>query len=145
MGAEIGQGREWNCTGEIEWWLLQYPHHAQVQLMVKELNHLYKTTKSLWEDFNHSGFEWIDFADHSNSVISYLRKAGPSTVLCVHNFTPNYYPHYHIKLGHCTEIVEIFNSDDVKYGGSGKINKTAHIDHGIHITLAPLATMIFEF
>jgi len=145
MGGEIGQGREWNCKAEIEWWLLQYPPHAQVQLMVKELNHLYKKTKSLWEiDFHYTGFEWIDFADQNNSVISYLRKGSQDTVLCVHNFTPTFYPHYHIKLNNCRQVVEIFNSDEMKYGGSGKLNPDVHVSHGITISLAPLATMIFQ-
>ena len=43
--------------------------------MVKELNHLYHEHRALWErDFDYTGFEWVDFSDRKNSVISYLRK-----------------------------------------------------------------------
>lgn len=151
MGGEIGQWNEWNCTGEIEWFLLQHTTHAGVQTMVKELNRLYLDNSCLWEhDFDHTGFEWIDFSDVNNSVISYLRK-GLEKFLCVHNFTPIHYPQYSLHIEGITGAEEVFNSDAEKYGGSGKVNPSIRIERepsgnssGISFQLSPLATMIFR-
>lgn len=152
MGNEIGQWNEWSSTGQIEWFLLQFPTHHGIQTMVKEINHLYLNSPSLWEkDFDYSGFEWVDFNDHQNSVISYLRKSSHETLFCVHNFTPNYYPDYIHSIENISSIEEIFNTDDVKYGGTGKLNPHPHIikdERGqptaLKLHLAPLATMIFR-
>jgi alpha-1,4-glucan:alpha-1,4-glucan 6-glycosyltransferase len=99
MGGEIGQWNEWNCKSEIEWSLLQFPTHQGVQLMLKEINHLYLQNSCLWEhDFDYTGFEWVDFSDQQNSVISYLRKGSEGRFLCIHNFTPAYYQEYFVSL-----------------------------------------------
>ncbi len=152
MGQEIAQWNEWWCKEEVHWHLLQYPSHKGIQIMVKELNHLYLNQKPLWEkDFDYQGFEWVDFSDNENSVISYRRK-GQSDVqlLCVHHFTPSYFPSYFLHLPRVISVKEIFNSDDLKYGGSGKINaqvkliKEGEETKGIDIVMPPLATMIFE-
>jgi 1,4-alpha-glucan branching enzyme len=152
MGAEIGQWDEWNCKGEVPWNLLQHSTHQGVQTMVKELNHLYMRSPCLWErDFDYTGFQWVNFADEYNSVICYFRVGGNERFLCVHSFTPTYYPDYYVHLGGFTTIEEVFNSDAEKYGGSGKINDSPQIiqgsqgcPEGIKVHLAPLATMIFK-
>lgn len=152
MGGEIGQWNEWNCKREIEWFLLQYPFHSGLQTMVKDINHFYLNHSSFWEkDFDHTGFEWVDFGDRQNSVISYLRKGSNGIFLCVHNFTPTYHGDYHINLHNLSHIQEVFNTDAEKYGGSGKSNTQPWIHrdhnglaHGLTVQLAPLATMIFK-
>lgn len=152
MGGEIGQWNEWACTGEIEWFLLKYPTHHGLQTMVKDINHFYLRNACLWErDFNYTGFEWVDFNDRKNSVIMYLRKSSNEILLCVHNFSPNYFPDYIIHLKNVAAIKEVFNTDETKYGGTGKCNPNPEIlidPHGLvcalKVHLAPLATMIFS-
>lgn len=152
MGGEIGQWNEWNCKHEIEWFLLQFSTHQGVQNMVKELNHFYLQNNGLWErDYDHTGFEWVNFSDEKNSVICYLRKGSQGCLLCVHNFTPTYHEEYVVPLKGVASIEESFNSDQEGYGGSGKVNLRLHIDcdanhHavGVKIKMAPLATMIFK-
>lgn len=146
MGGEIGQWNEWYCKGEIEWFLLQFPVHHGLQTMVKELNHFYLSNSPLWErDFDYTGFEWVDFSDESNCVISYLRKGSHGQFLCVHNFTPNYVYDYYVRLRNASYVEEVFNTDAEKYGGSGKINHLPKLSYdGLRIELAPLATMIFK-
>ncbi|MEI8365495.1 MAG: 1,4-alpha-glucan branching protein GlgB [Parachlamydiaceae bacterium] len=152
MGGEIGQWNEWNCKGEIEWSLLDFDTHRGVQTMVKELNHLYLKNRCLWEnDFDHTGFEWVNFSDVNNSVISYIRKGSTGQFLCIHNFTPTYFPEYFVHLCQFGTVQEVFNSDEDKYGGSGKINHEVHVHRrpdgdiaGLMIHLSPLATMIFK-
>lgn len=151
MGAEIAQWNEWYAKGEIEWGLLQFPQHQGISLMVREINHFYQAHDALWErDFDYTGFEWVDFSDETNSVISYLRKSSKEILLCVHNFTPSYYHDYFVNLKNVKLIEEVFNTDDVRYGGSGKLNASPHIIFygkqaaGLTIQLAPLSTMIFK-
>lgn len=152
MGGEIGQWNEWNCQSQVEWLLLQYPTHQGIQNLVKDINHFYLSHDALWKrDRDYTGFEWVDFHDHKNSVISYLRKCEGQTLLCVHNFTPTYHSTYNIHLRNVRSIEEKFNSDAVSYGGSGKLNYSPRILHShdgigyaIDLQVAPLATMIFE-
>jgi 1,4-alpha-glucan branching enzyme len=146
MGVELGQWAEWNCKEEIAWNLLQYDRHQQLQQAIGALNRFYHATAALWEkDFDSSGFEWIDASDEQNSVISYLRKGVKQIVVCVHNFSPNYFSNYFIQLSSIRTIKEVMNTDREEFGGSGKINpKIEIVQKGFTIQLAPLATMIFE-
>jgi 1,4-alpha-glucan branching enzyme len=146
MGVELGQWSEWKCKEEIAWNLLQYDRHRQLQGTIGALNHFYHANAALWEkDFDSSGFEWIDSGDAQNSVISYLRKGVKQMVVCVHNFSPNYYSNYFIHLTSIRSIKEVMNTDREEFGGSGKINpKIEKMQNGFSIQLAPLATMIFE-
>ncbi|MDE3045733.1 MAG: 1,4-alpha-glucan branching protein GlgB [Verrucomicrobiota bacterium] len=146
MGGEIGQWSEWDCKAELEWYLLQYPLHQGLFNFVKELNHFYKRHPVLWQrDFDWEGYEWIDFADAENCIISYLRKGTGVQLAFVHNFTPEYRENYRIPLAKIQAIQEVFNSDAERFGGSDKLNKTVGFDEtGFTIQLAPLATMIFQ-
>ena len=154
MGAEIGVWDEWCCSYQLPWELLSYPQHAQLQRCVRDLNRFYKSHDPLYaDDASFAGFEWVDFSDRGNSIISYIRKTpGTSRALfCIHNFTPNYFENYDVPLKHVQSLQELFNTDDLVYGGSGKTKRSAvcHKDmHGNYcgatISLAPLATTIFE-
>ncbi|MCB1181018.1 MAG: 1,4-alpha-glucan branching protein GlgB [Chlamydiia bacterium] len=152
MGGEIGQWNEWHCKEESHWHLLQYPNHRGIQILVKDLNHFYQEHGELWErDFDFNGFEWVDFSDQDNSVISYRRKGEGGELLCVHNFTPTTHSDYVIRLQNLKSIQEIFNSDDPKYGGSGQKNREVECLKGekgnvigCRLILAPLATQIFR-
>ncbi len=147
MGGEFGQWNEWWCKEEIHWHLLQYPSHSGIQRLVKEINHFYLKHSPLWEkDFDFTGFEWVDFSDVENSVISYRRKSSADyELLCVHNFTPTFHQDYFLRLPNLKSIKEIFNSDEERYGGSGKTSHalTLH-EGGVNLSLSPLATQILE-
>jgi 1,4-alpha-glucan branching enzyme len=154
MGGEIGQWDEWWSGGEIQWFLLQYPSHQGIQNFIRDLNHFYLQHDALYaEDTSFLGFEWVDFSDAANSVLCYLRKVpnSPRALLCVHNFTPAYFDHYTIPLKHVRHLREVMNSDDTKYGGSGKIHGIAICHHdesgsycNAQISLPPLSTTIYD-
>lgn len=152
MGGEFGQWNEWSSKNELDWQLLDFIPHQDLQRMVKELNRFYLASSPLWErDFHHTGFEWVDFADSQNSIISYLRKGAHGILLCVHNFTPTFYPDYYISLRNIANIQEVFSSDAERFGGTGKLNPNPYVQRndqghavGLHIQMAPLATMIFK-
>jgi 1,4-alpha-glucan branching enzyme len=146
MGGELGQWGEWNSEGQIDWFLLQYPLHEGLHQMVRDLNGFADEHRALWQyDFSWEGFEWIDFSDADQSIVSYQRKAPDSHLVCIHNFTPEVHREYGIKLANVRKIKEVFNTDALQYGGSNQRNDAIAIapDH-FRITLAPLATLIFE-
>ncbi|MCI0382261.1 MAG: 1,4-alpha-glucan branching protein GlgB [Chlamydiae bacterium] len=151
MGGEFGEWNEWNCKEELPWHLCQFERHKQLKKCIRDLNHFYLDHPAFWQiDFESRSFEWIDFSDNQNSVISYLRKGESQILICIHHFTSVYLPSYKIYLNHVKMVREIFNTDREEYGGSGKINTQVKIlksekrAEGFEIQLSPLATLIFE-
>lgn len=146
MGGELGQWREWDCKGEISWDLLKYPMHKGLSDCVKDLNHLYQKSQSLWsDDFSWEGYEWVDFSDADRSITSYLRKGGNTILLFVHNFTPEYRENYRLPLKNKKSLREVFNTDAAIYGGSGKCNLPVNIEaESVTLSLPPLGTIVFE-
>jgi 1,4-alpha-glucan branching enzyme len=122
MGGELGQNDEWRFDGSVDWHLAQYPEHAGVQTLVRDLNHLYRERPALWQrDFDWTGFRWIDPDDVDSSVLSFIRipdDDGPP-VVCVANLTPVVREAYRVGLPRSGRWAEILNTDDPRYGGSG--------------------------
>lgn len=156
MGGEFGQWREWVHEESLEWHVLQYPSHQEIQRWVKDLNHLYRIESALYElDFRQEGFEWMDFHDWEGSIVSFLRR-GKSTkdiFLVVCNFTP--VPRYNYRMGIPRGGFwrEVLNSDAMIYGGSGYGNfggmeATSVPSHGRHhslsLTLPPLGVLFLK-
>ena len=128
MGSEIGQFKEWNYKEGIEFFLTQYPLHKKLGTMVKELNFLYKSTPALYEiEDSWDGFEWLAADDADRNFLAYQRKdrAG-NTVVVMINFSGSDYKDYKLGLPKGSYKV-IFNSDAVRFGGSGMIRK--HVFH----------------
>ncbi len=156
MGGEFGQHTEWNFEGSLDWYILEYEFHKGTQNLVRDLNILYKKYPALHEkQFEHDGFEWIAYDDHENSVLSYIRKGKSleNLLITVCNMTPIPRENYRIGLPRKGKLIQVFNSDYKKYGGSGISNKkTIKIeqlnwnsrDHSCEITVPPLATVIFK-
>jgi 1,4-alpha-glucan branching enzyme len=128
MGGELGQWREWDESGELDWHLLSDPDHAGLQRLVKDLNHAYRAHPALHRaDHDPSGFHWIDANDISQSVISYLRFGDPGQrhrdyVVCIANLTPVPRDNYRIGVPSGARHREILNTDASFYGGSGMGN-----------------------
>lgn len=124
MGGEIGQFREWDYEGEIEWFLLEYESHAKFQRYVAKLNHFYLSQPALWQiEDSWDGFRWIEADDKDQSIISYRRidKKGKELLVLI-NFTPVVYENFLLGTDVSGTYEEIFNSDDARFGGSGVIN-----------------------
>jgi 1,4-alpha-glucan branching enzyme len=127
MGGEFGQRREWTHEDGLEWWVLQHPEHAGVQRWVADLNALYRAEPALYQvDFDRSGFEWVDFRDAEQSVLTFLRQPrdGPP-VLAVCNFTPVPRRNYVVGVPHGGPWHELLKSDAQAYGGSGVVASAA--------------------
>ncbi len=156
MGSEIGQTAEWNSENQLEWWLLDHEIHRQFQRYCAALNELYRNEPALYEvDFQGSGFEWIDFHDAENSIISFVRRAKrrEDYVVFVCNFTPTPHASYRIGLPEAGLHREIFNSDAEIFGGSnmgngGYVNTEATPSHGrsasARLTIPPLGVIALK-
>jgi len=125
MGSEFGQSAEWNFEGSLDWHLLQFGYHSGVKNLISGLNTLYKTYPALHEkQFSPEGFEWINYSDHQNAVMSYIRKGNnpKEDVIVVCNFTPVVRGDYRIGLPKKGKLTQIFNTDETAFGGSGVTN-----------------------
>ena len=155
MGGEFAQGREWNHDQSLDWHLLDYPPHRQMQQWVRDLNRLYRDEPALHAtDSNAEGFEWVDTGDSANSVISFLRRGGGgATILVACNFTPVPRHNYRVGVPGGGLWREILNSDAASYGGSGQGNlggldaapiPSAGRHHSLNATLPPLGIVVFR-
>jgi 1,4-alpha-glucan branching enzyme len=157
MGSEFGQSAEWNFEGSLDWYLLQFGYHEGIKKVITDLNALYKSKPALHEkQFSPEGFEWINYSDHQNAVMSYIRKGNnpKEDLVVVCNFTPVVHEQYRIGLPKKGKLTQIFNSDETQYGGSGITNpKTVKIesepwngkDLSAVLILPPLSVIVFKF
>jgi 1,4-alpha-glucan branching enzyme len=154
MGSELASYQEWNHDRSLDWHLLEHEVHKGVQNLVRDLNALYRRTPALYEvDFDASGFEWINWDDRDNSVLSWIRrdKSG-GYVICVTNFTPVVRYDYQVGVPEQGRFIEIMNTDSERYAGSGVGNDvlTTSDDashgrpHSLRVTIPPLATLILQ-
>ncbi len=149
MGGEIAQFKEWNCAGELDWHLLEKPFHMAMQVYVREMNRFYLSRPALWElDFKSDGFEWIDFTDNQNCVISYWRKGREDRLICVHNFMPQVMERYWLPVKAVVSVRVVFNTDLKKYGKAGLETDILEQEElradGFSLRVPPLATVILE-
>ena len=124
MGSEIAQFGEWDHEGEVEWFLLDYESHQRHQLYIASLNSFYLSHGELWQrDGGWDGFRLIDADDSERSIISFRRisESGQELIIAL-NMTEKTYPDYFLPVPEDGYYEEVFNSDDVRYGGSGVTN-----------------------
>ena len=124
MGTEFAQFREWDYENQLEWFMLDFPRHKQMQSFVAELNNFYLESKALWEiDTSWDGYEWIEANDADNNVIAYKRKAIDGTELVVVvNFSPISHTSYSLNVGESGSYEEALSSDKEIFGGRGMTN-----------------------
>ncbi len=149
MGQEFAQRREWSESRALDWDLCDAPAHAGVRNLVRDLNRIYREKPALHaRDCEGEGFEWLIGDDSGNSVFAWLRKApGSPSVAVIANMTPCEHVRYEVPLPHDGFWREVLNSDSPYYGGSGVGNLgRVEAKGGVaHVTLPPLATIMFEY
>jgi len=155
MGGEFGQSNEWNHDTQLDWELLKLPRHDGLRRLVQHLNYTYKNESALWQlDDAYDGFDWIDFHDAENSVVSFLRKSSDGNLIAfVVNATPVVRYNYRLGVPEPGFYREIINTDGETYGGSnvgnlGGVHSEAREwmgrEHSILIHLPPLATVALK-
>ena len=156
MGGEIGQWNEWNAHAQVEWVLLYFDSHKQIQQYVKELNRVYLAEPALYQvDFGWEGFQWIDFHDVDNSIVTFLRRSRDPNdlVVVIANFTPVPREGYRVGVPKSGFYKEILNSDAAYFGGSNMGNRGGLPSdeqpwqgqpYSILVTVPPLAIAYFK-
>ncbi len=123
MGQDFAQLREWSEERELDWYLLEEKEHQAIQNWYRDLLHLYRSHKALYEmDQSWEGFEWINADDAYRSIFSFMRhsKGSKRNLLFVCNFTPMERLDYRVGVPRKKQYKLILNSDDVQYGGKGE-------------------------
>lgn len=154
MGCEFGQTSEWNVNNSLHWELLESPSHSGMKEFVSSLNQVYQNEETLFElNYKPEGYEWIDYSDSENTVLSFMRKSNDSYVVVVLNFSPVVRNDYRVGVPEGVTYCEIMNSDLSRYGGSNVMNNAEinaeHIsshgrEYSINLILPPLAGIILK-
>ncbi|MCM8533977.1 MAG: 1,4-alpha-glucan branching protein GlgB [Lentisphaeraceae bacterium] len=156
MGGEIAQWREWDSDSSLDWPTLSDPNHKGVQTLISKLNKVYKENPCLWEnDHEYSSFEWVDFQDAEQSIVSFVRYNSDKSdsLLCVCNLTPVIRENYKIGVPEKGNWEIIMNSDSHEFNGSDYLKDSSfgtfdEHNHGreqsISISLPPLAVIYLK-
>ena len=157
MGQDFAQLREWSEERELDWYLLAEEEHRQMQAFTRDLLHLYKKNKALYEcDVMPEGFEWINADDRERSIFSFIRhsKDDKKNLLFVCNFTPVARPDYRVGVSRRKQLRLVLNSDEKQYGGTGaerpviykpKKQECDGRPYSIGYDLPPYGVAVFEF
>jgi 1,4-alpha-glucan branching enzyme len=153
MGGEIAQEQEWSHERSLDWHLLEDPQHEGVRRLVRDLNHVYRDQKALWDvDFEPSGFDWLEPNDAENNVVSFLRRSedGEEVLVALCNLSPVPRADYRMGLPRGGRWREAVNTDADVYGGSG-VGNFGGVDaedvpwhgqpHSAEVTLPPLGVV----
>ena len=157
MGQEFAQLREWSEERELDWYLLAEPEHQAIQNWYRDLLHLYKKNKAMYElDNDPAGFEWVNADDCFRSIYSFIRhsKDNKKNLLFVLNFTPMERRDYRVGVPRRKQCRLILNSDDVQYGGTGEARPLLYKPvkqecdgkkYSFAYPLPPYGVAVFEF
>ena len=157
MGQEFAQLREWSEERELDWYLLAEKEHLAIQNWVRDLLHLYKQNKALYEmGHDWRGFEWINADDGYRSIFSFVRHSedGKKNLLFVCNFTPMERADYRVGVPKRKQYKLVLNSDDEKYGGTGEERPVVYKavkkecdgrPYSFAYKLPPYGVAVFEF
>ena len=155
MGQDFAQVDEWNENASLEWNLLEYPVHNQMQAFVKDLNSLYARYPALSRlDYHPDGFEWINCSYNELSMVMFVRKTEKpeETLFFVCNFDNMAHPKFRVGVPFAGKYKEILNSDAKVYGGSGMVNSRMKSskkmewderENSIEIDIAPMSVCVF--
>jgi len=147
MGCEFGQFIEWNYKQELDWLLLKYPIHDDMKRYTEKLNKLYLKHSELYEvDNSWDGFKWVEANDKNANVYIYKRfnKKGKELLVFL-NFSGRNIDNYYVNTGNKSKYKEIFNSDDMIFGGSGIKNEIQKSEKGyIKLSCAKFSIVIMK-
>jgi len=120
MGTEFAQEREWNVDQSLDWHLSEEPARRAQLHFLEVLGQLYRALRCAWHgDPNPESFEWIDFNDRENTVLSFLRRDAGECAVVIFNFTPVPRPGYRLGMPEPGRYRCLLNTDDTRFGGSG--------------------------
>ena len=149
MGQEFAQRDEWSEERALDWHHLDHAPHRGVQLLIGDLNRLYRSRPALHaRDCEAEGFEWVVVDAAADSIFAWVRRApGAAPIVVISHFTPLPRQGYRMRLPSAGRWREVVNSDALEYGGSGAGNMgivTADEEGWANVTIPPFATLMLE-
>ncbi len=178
MGNEILQTQEWHGRiiqgmnnpverkkASVQWEELDpsidihnHQYHRGARESRKDLLGLYNRCPGL-QDQTDAGFAWIDAKDAENGVLSFHRNGGGQQYACIFNSSDkdlhNYiiqFPHgsYAYELDRLVGIKEVYNTDNLAYGGQGRssyveiIRDRSNRPTALKLRLPPFTALVLE-
>ncbi len=155
MGSEFGQFIEWDHQKPLDWFLLAYERHSQMQQYVKALNAFYRACPAFYQiEDGWDGFTWLNVENAQQSAISFMRRSREGDVcICAFNFTPVPVQGFVFGMPRKGRLQETFSSDQVLFGGSGHHQATVTVScegfagqpYSAAIDLPPFAALYFNY
>lgn len=123
MGNELASWDEWNENKSIPWDLKTFPKHDSISRLTRDLNLVYRASKSMYvEEYNSEHFYWIMADNADQSIIVFARQVEEECMIFIFNMTSNFYSSYDIGVPFLGEYEEIINTDKDVYGGWNHYN-----------------------
>ncbi len=120
MTNDIAQWMEWRYYTELEWVGLQNEKHAGAQNLMRQLNHLYREERCLYE--NETEASSIDILDVENPqcLVKFLRRGTRKKdfLACVFNFDFNQVEGVRIGVPYEGVYEELINTELQEFGGA---------------------------
>jgi len=142
MGGEFAQFIEWNHRQGLDWLLLDYPAHKDMQTFVRDLNRFYLSEPAFYDhDSSPESFRWTVVDDRAQNVFAFTRiSAEGDRVLCVFNLSPVARGGYVVGVPEKGQYRAVLDSENEKYGGrrgAFRVSASKGASHGepYHITL----------
>ena len=155
MGSELAPQDEWDHEGELPWSVGQDRARQGLQHLLAALGALYGAHPCLWRrDPDPASFEWIDTADHAQSVLSFCRRDSEDLLLVALNLTPVPRTDYRIGAPEAGRYRLLLDSDAARFGGSGFGTGDLQVaeelpmhgrSHSLRLTLPPLSVLILAW
>ncbi len=117
MGNELAHFREWDEKRELDWNLLEYPIHGQFHEFIKQLNHIYLKNPSFWNDYEESGFQWLDCHQEEKCIYALKRSGQKQSMIAVFNFSEQDYEDYKLNLQENCAFKLLLDSELRQFGG----------------------------
>ena len=156
MGNDIGQKMPLSEKTGVDWSALDHEENVQFQGYMAALLDLYRSHPALYSlDYSPEGFEWINNISANENMLVFLRKSEKEEemLLCVVNFSALTYEDHKIGVPFAGKYKEIFNSDDIAFGGDGNVNPRAksskeeecdELPDSIRVLVPPMGISIFS-
>ena len=138
MGNEIATFDEWKEYEPLAWNVLDYPKHAGVQRLIRDLNFIYRSHPCMHvKEYDPNTFSWIMADNADQSVYIFKRESEEECMIFIFNMTPNFYWDYDVGVPYEGTYEEILNTDKEIYGGWNQFNGNPLTTHGSGIHNQP--------
>lgn len=145
MGNEIGQLSEWNEKNQLDWELLENPENASFNRFIKAINHMYLSCEPLHLDYEKDNFKWLDCDSEEDCIYAFLRRGNGENIVAMFNFSDWKKSQYTVKIGDCTEVGLLIDTDLEQYGGNSENSGFSCENGRLTTDLKPFSGKLFKF